>query len=713
MATSSQSYDRRRRISAALRRLMPSGGHTWTVPVITLLLLLGLVAGAVIMSTVTRRHVQLDDGTVWVTSLKNQKAARFNVKNKEADAGVSSSAPRFDIAQHNGDTILTETTKASTIKASTVSTGVKTDIKANTTTVVGGDTVALINEKTGNVWTGLSENLDSVAPTTSDPKMKLGEGGRIVVTHDGKVYGYRPSDGMVLRLDNPSSAKAKTLESLTDGKQQTVESFTVIGSTPVIATGKTVIFKGGRVDVDTTGTLTLQEPPTDDVQSDWVAAASPRGLALIPLKSNAKANFIANGGKANPARPVSSKGCVYSAWSQKASNYIRACSPADTSVKPQTLESVNTTSELVFRTNHRLVVLNDTVNGNVWNPEDSTKVIKIQWNKIQAEQTEKEQQNNDSANNHHDFSKTCSAQSGQIKAEDDEIGARAGSEQILDVLRNDEQTDCSVLKITKVGAPNNKDVTISPIYDGRYLQLDASATSAGTVTFTYDISDGRGQTSSATVTVTLNDGGNHAPVQFDTPPEIDVEQGASYTANALSSFNDPDGDPLTLVSAVAQNTDPVQVSPSRRPAYVQHRCAGVGTRGRRGHRLRRHGDRHRHGVFLGQAREHLGRGHRPGSENHRSQHGYRRQAVLLRAWHFLAAGTADSGGYAQRRFDDHQCGGYVVDVQGHQSRHLLCALHHYSRLDSGHRIGSRRGTARHRRGRQTGCRQRCRPAWRG
>lgn len=94
----------------------------------------------------------------------------------------------------------------------------------------------------------------------------------------------------------------------------------------------------------------------------------------------------------------------------------------------------------------------------------------------------------------------------------------------FDALRNDEQTDCSVLKITKVGAPNNKDVTISPIYDGRYLQLDASAASAGTVTFTYDISDGRGQTSSATVTVTLNDGGNHAPVQFDTPPEIDVEQ---------------------------------------------------------------------------------------------------------------------------------------------------------------------------------------------
>ncbi len=268
-----------------------------------------------------------------------------------------------------------------------------------------------------------------------------------------------------------------------------------------------------------------------------------------PVEVQCQGEFHSQRGQGESSTTGIVKGCVYSAWSQKASNYIRACSPTDTSVKPQTLESVNTTSELVFRTNHRLVVLNDTVNGNVWNPEDSTKVIKIQWNKIQTEQTEKEQQNNDSANNHHDFSKTGSAQSGQIKAEDDEIGARAGSEQILDVLRNDEQTDCSVLKITKVGAPNNKDVTISPIYDGRYLQLDASAASAGTVTFTYDISDGRGQTSSATVTVTLNDGGNHAPVQFDTPPEIDVEQGASYTANALSSFNDPDGDPLTLVSA--------------------------------------------------------------------------------------------------------------------------------------------------------------------
>lgn len=77
-----------------------------------LLLLLGIVAGAVIVSSVTQRHVQLDDGTVWVTSLKDRKAARFNVRNRDADAGVASTAARFDVAQHDGSTVISEGTKA-------------------------------------------------------------------------------------------------------------------------------------------------------------------------------------------------------------------------------------------------------------------------------------------------------------------------------------------------------------------------------------------------------------------------------------------------------------------------------------------------------------------------------------------------------------------------------------------------------------------------
>ena len=553
---SAQSYERQLRFGAMARRLLPSGGRRWVTPIVMLALLLGIVAGAIIVSSVTQRHVQLDDGTVWVTSLKDRKAARFNVRNKDADAGVSSTAARFDVAQHDGDTVILEGTKASNIAASTVSENGNTAITSNIETVVGGDTAAFINLKTGNVWVGSAADVKSVNPATDSPKMRLGSGGAIAVTHDGVVYGYRAADGAVLSVDGPQGAPGK--ETTIEGAPH-AESFTVIGRTPVVASKGKVFWPKGSADLGLQGATTLQEPSTDGRQDGWVAASTPRGIAMVDL-GNGKVARLAKTGRGEAARPVSTNGCVFAAWAQQASNYIKVCSADDTGVRFDSLEDVNATSQLVFRTNHRLVVLNDVVNGNVWNPQDSTKVIKIQWNKVETKQSKQQEQNTDSANNQHNFSKSCSSQSGQIKAEDDAFGARVGSQQILDVLRNDEQTDCSVLRITSVSAPDGADVTVSPIYDGRYLQLDASSATAGTVSFSYEISDGRGQTSSANVSLTLADGADQAPLQTDVPPEIDVEQGASYTTNALGSFSDPDGDPLTLVSAAAQNTDQVTVS---------------------------------------------------------------------------------------------------------------------------------------------------------
>lgn len=556
----SRSCKRSRKAGMKPHGPMSSGHRRWITPIIMLLLLLGIVAGALIINSVTQQHVQLDDGTVWITSLQDRKAARFNVKVKDTDAGVASSAVRFDVAQHNGDTVILEGTKASYIEASTVSEDGGTTIKADMRTLIGGDTIAFINTKTGNVWTGVSSDVKSVNPTTASPKMRLGTGGRIAVTHDGAVYGYRPSDGAILKMDGPQTTSYKVAE-IGAGQQLQADSFTVVADTPVLTSGNTIRWPDGSAEVSMGDTLTLQAPPTDDKQSGWVAAAGPRGLFMVDLQEGKPTPVeIPNSGKGDAAQPVSTNGCVSAAWSQKANNYLRVCSTHDKSPRFKSLQDVNATSELVFRVNHRLTVLNDVGNGNVWNPQESAKVIKIQWNKVQTQQTQQQDQNTDSANNQHNFSKTCSEQSGQIKAQDDVFGVRAGSSQILDVLRNDEQTDCSVLRVTSAGAPDGGDVTVTPVYDGRYLQLDATSAGPGTVTFSYEISDGRGQTSNATVTLNIIDGTNHAPAQTDTPPEIDVEQGATYTTNALGGFSDQDGDPLTLVAATPTNTDQVTVS---------------------------------------------------------------------------------------------------------------------------------------------------------
>ena len=509
---------RERAFRSSMRRLVSPDAHRWAMPVIALVMLIGIIAGAIWVSSITRQHVHLDDGTVWVTSLKNRKAARFNVKLKEPDSAVASSAARFDIVQHDSDTVLTEGAKATGISSATLGTTGRTETKGDTTAVTGGGTIAFLNTKNGNVWVGRSSDLNSVNPATSDPSMRLGTGGKIAVTHDGTVYGYRPSDGTVLTMQDPTG-KAVQGGSLTEGKTVSADDFTVVDGTAVVTSEGRLYWHKGSADTGANSPLTLQYPDTDGRQESWVAAAGKNGLYLVELgKGEKKVNTLTSGGAGDAAKPVSTDGCVSAAWAQSANNYVRVCSPNVSNPEFGSLQSVSATSDLVFRTNHRLTVLNDVVDGNVWNPSDSTKVIKIQWNTIQTEQTAQQKQNDQSANNQRNFNKTCSAQSGQIKAQDDEIGARAGGQQILDVLRNDEQTDCSVLQITKVGAPAGGDMTVSPVYDGRYLQLDASAASAGTVTFTYDISDGR-QTSTAKVTVTLTgSSANHAPKQADTRP---------------------------------------------------------------------------------------------------------------------------------------------------------------------------------------------------
>lgn len=562
-------------------RLLALSKRRWLAPMAAMLLLLTIIAGAIIVTSVTQQHVQLDDGTVWVTSLKNRKVARFNVKLKQADAAISASSQRFDVTQHDSNTLLDEQGKISSIKASTISIEGSAQTGGDTVTMIGGSTAAFLNPKNGNVWAGKASDAASISPANARPNMKLGTGGLAVVDSDGVVWGYRPSDGMVLRLVNPINGQSAATESITGGKRRDANSFTVVSGIPVIISSKQMVFKGGEVDLDVNGQLVLQSPAVDGEQSGWVAIASPNGLITVTLnEANPRVFTLTSGGKGEPAQPVSSGGCVHAAFSQKTNNYVRVCSAQDSKAEYATLKEVNTTSQLAFRTNHRQVVLNDVINGNVWNPNNSANAIKIQWNTIQTEQREQQNPNDNSANNSRNFTKTCSTQSGQIKAQDDDFGARVGSQQILDVLRNDEQTDCSVLHITRANAPAGGNVSVWPIYDGRYLQFDASNAHAGTASFSYEISDGHGQSSSATVHVKLTDEANNAPSQSDIPPEISLEQGATYTMNALGSFTDPDGDPLTLVSAAASNSDQVTITTRADGQLVFN--AGAATSGRIG-----------------------------------------------------------------------------------------------------------------------------------
>lgn len=585
-----------RRARRRVRSLLSRACTPWTMPIMVLLALMLVAVGAVLLNTVNRRQVQVDDGSVWVASQDQGKVARFKPGIDEADVALSTNTHRFDLAQSGYATILGQDGAMSAIRASTASIGDRTRLGAQVEQMVNGTTVALFQKSTGKLWVGSTDALKSIDPDHRQPILTLGRGGAVAVTPQGSVYAFRPSDGAVLVVDKPDGRTHHALDSITGGRPVRADGMTVVGDQPVVLSDRTLYWSRGSARLHCSGDPRLQETPIDrSQQSTWVGVSDDQGVHLVNLNApGADPTLIATGGSGQPARPVSSGGCLWAAWSSPARNFIRLCGtkgemPAGRNRGQRsgldhrlvTLQSISPTDDLVFRANHRQVILNDVQAGNVWNPRKSTKMIKIQWQTIDVRETRPSDQKEDSANNQQRFAPTCDARSGTITAEDDQFGIRAGSQAILDPLRNDHQTDCSVLQISDARTSSGE-ITLSPVYDGRFLQVDASRAHPGTVRINYSITDGHGQVSSAGIDLTIApsdmEGGDKPPQQVDTPAEYEVEQGATIEVNALAGIVDPDGDPMTLVSASPANSD--QVSVSTRTDGRLTLAAGSATSGR-------------------------------------------------------------------------------------------------------------------------------------
>lgn len=331
------------------RRIFRGRGKTWMVPVAMLVIVLAVIAGALVMHSVSQRHLQLDDGTVWVTSQADQKAARYNVRLREPDASVNAQSQNFDIAQHDGDAILAEPQKASGINQSTMGTADSTATTAAMRTLVGGRTAAIIDTDRGDVWVGGADGVAHISPTTATATMSLGGGGRIAIAADGTVYGLDARTAKVYAVGAGSNT-AHGIATLNQGEPIAADSFTVIDGQPVASSGNRLYFGRNHVTVDGVGTLALQAPPTDTgerSQRGWVAAAAPGALVTMPLNEGAEPVVHRTTGTGEAAQPVSVNGCVYGAWSQTARNYATVCS-ANGKPDMLDLQAITATSIFVF-----------------------------------------------------------------------------------------------------------------------------------------------------------------------------------------------------------------------------------------------------------------------------------------------------------------------------------------------------------------------------
>jgi len=129
----------------------------------------------------------------------------------------------------------------------------------------------------------------------------------------------------------------------------------------------------------------------------------------------------------------------------------------------------------------------------------------------------------------------------------------------LNVLANDSDPDGDALTISTVGAALHGSAVIA----GNRINYTPVAGYSGPDSFTYGISDGKGGTASATVSITVNAvSTNHPPVAQNDAYTV-AQDSTANSLNVLANDSDPDGDALSITAVGNPSHGTVTISNNR------------------------------------------------------------------------------------------------------------------------------------------------------
>jgi hypothetical protein len=520
-----------------IRRRSASAAAVVTVPAVIAVL-------ALVNPGFPLARVDLNDGGVWLTATSSLQLGRFNAQVEELNAGLVTAGTTFDVLQDAGDVLLVEPGTVSVVDPASVTLTTRVPVPAGAVTRMGAGTVAVLDPD-GSAWVRPVGDLGALRVGSDVPELALGDGGTVAVSRDGVALGVAGGTGDATRVDlvggQPHVERIGTLGA-------GVEQLTTVGDEPVGLVGSTLRTLHGSVELDGAG-LVLQQPGP---RADRVLVASTTALLEVPLDGGAVVEHRTTG-SGKPAAPVALDGCIHAAWATATGSYLRVCDGAAPQVLD--LEGMTTADALTFRVNRHVVVLNDTLRGRMWMPQQDQALREPNWSDFVPDPKPNDQPNDASGSTTtQDLVTECSSQAASPTATDDTFGVRSGRTTILPVIDNDSSSDCGILAISEFDQVPAQFGRLESIYGGRALQLTVAAGATGTVSFVYTISDGRGTSapSTARVQLTVHDpASNSAPVQVR-KGSLKVELGGRAEYSALADFVDPDGDDLVLVGASAE-----------------------------------------------------------------------------------------------------------------------------------------------------------------
>ncbi|POH61992.1 hypothetical protein C3B59_15630 [Cryobacterium zongtaii] len=505
--------------------------------------------------------VDLSARDVWVTNGKELLAGRLNRQIEELNASVNASSSTFDVAQDGEDVFLIDGSAGTIerIDPAFTTLGERVDVAQGSEIAYGGDSIAVMNQSTGEVWVINAAGELSFDPKATDPVMKLGKGGHIAVSQDGVVFGASKTDKTLTSFD-PTAEEPEAVE--TDLPKLGEFQIAAVGHTAVLLDTENhrLVVDGESMEVPQTA-LKLQQT---GAENDVALVATTKALLRVPLNGgdivtvDAKLDAAVTDPKSVSA-PVWLNGCAHAAWSG-AQRYLAACEGSE--VLRETIEQPTQGSVLEFRVNRDVIALNNLSNGNVWLVDSNMRLVE-NWEEVTPPEESDAEDGTEKAAQQ-SFEDTLAERTNVNRAplaRDDAYGVRPGKTTVLPVLENDTDPDGDVLTVSNLSGFSQAQGSLDYIDGGRAVQFTPAEDAAGTVSFRYTVADGRGAVAEAQVNVTMRPmEENLAPVS-NRAGAISVEQGQLVSYNVLSDWIDPDGDDIYLVSASPTTGDGVRFGP--------------------------------------------------------------------------------------------------------------------------------------------------------
>ncbi|MFS0866163.1 Ig-like domain-containing protein [Microbacterium sp. 179-B 1A2 NHS] len=516
-------------------------------------------------------EVDLNDGGVWLTKQSSLLVGHFNNESRLLDGGLRTLSAEYDIAQAGNRILVTDQTEATVtaIDPARVALSDSADLGPGARVVLGGPTVSAVDE-TGALRVAAFTSIGAIGAEAGDPLAELGKGAVTTVSTSGTAYAASPEEGMLYAYGvGPDAAFVQTGERELEGveKDHTL-SMTAVGDISVVLDHDTsMLYTSDGVQTEVPADAVLQQPSN---ATDAITLATPTELMRIPLDGGEPV-VVDSGAEGAPAQPVYVAGCAYGAWSGSGV-FVRDC--GDQKPFVETVEGIDPSSDLRFRVNRDVVVLNDVFGGAAWMASDALQQVD-NWEDLTPPEGEGEEEEETTEETIQTTLPERTDKNTEPIAKNDRYGVRPGRTTVLPVIENDLDADGDVLVASVENEPSFGEIT--PIYNGTALQIKLDEDAAGTTSFTYQIDDGRGGTDEARVDLTVSPlDANSPPVQKRTTA-ITVENGGVVSYNVLTDWIDPDGDDIFLQEVTPDGGDEAEFTSD---GQITYRAIG-GVQGRK------------------------------------------------------------------------------------------------------------------------------------